>query len=102
MLGVVFIMSKEYTHKERAKNLIADFQKEKIVEYTAYAGGRTEYSCLNDREAKKVTEIALNRNISNLSIIVEKLKEKGHIEIAEHFEIVLEDEKCVLSEVERL
>lgn len=95
-------MSKEYTHKERAKNLVADFQKEKIIEYTAYAGGRTEYSYLNDREAKKVAEIALNRNISYLSIIVAKLKERGHIKVSEHFEIVLQDEKSVLSEVECL
>lgn len=92
-------MAKKYTHKERAKSIIADFQKENIIEYTNYASGRTEYTCLNDREAKKVAEILLNRNIDNLTIIVQKLKEKGHIDISEHFEILLEDEKCILNEV---
>ena len=93
---------KHYSHKEKAQNFVADFQAKKIIEYTPYAGGRTEFTFLNDREAKEVAKIALNRNIENLSIIVQKLIEQGHKEVSEHFSILLQEDKAILSEVERL
>lgn len=102
MLCEGFSIMKQYTHKEKAQNFVADFQSKKIIEYTPYAGGRTEYSPLNDREAKEVAKIALSRNIENLSFIVQRLIEQGHKEVSEHFSILLNEEKSILSEVERL
>lgn len=93
---------KQYTHKEKAQNFVADFQSKKIIEYTPYAGGRTEYSSLNDREAKEVAKIALSRNIENLSLIVQRLIEQGHKDVSEHFSILLNEDKSILLEVERL
>lgn len=80
---------KEYTHKERAVNFCNEF-----AEIT------------NDSQitnvAKQSAIVALNRNIENFNTVINRLTYKGHIEVAECLEIIRNDEKRLLAEVECL
>jgi hypothetical protein len=80
---------KEYTHKERAVNFVYEF-----AEIT------------NDSQITNVSKqsaiVALKRNVENFNTVINRLTSKGHIEVAECLEIIRNDEKALLAEVECL
>lgn len=50
--------------KQKAIELVAKFQKDAIIEHPPFAGALTEYSKLNDREAKQCALIAVEELIN--------------------------------------
>ena len=66
------------TPKEKAINLVEKYQEKPIIEYTHYAGGQSEYTCLNEREAIECAKIAVEEIIKllpNINNIPPKYRE---------------------------
>jgi hypothetical protein len=69
---------------EFIKGLIPKLQEKEIIEYTEYAGAKTTYSKLNDREAETCAKIAFNfiNHLLSKQVVQSEVSDSSRLEEA--------------------